>query len=222
MLSVPSVTMKGGNFIRLTRSPFASPKSVVTPTPAAIATDTGSPRSTASFVITMLPSAITVPHDRSTPAVRIISVCPMAMTPSTMTCWRMSEKFSPVRKRSLRVAKNAHAAMRARRGPSVASVGRRLTARLLRAEAQLQAGLHVLAVHTLHGLSGNERHSRIGVTARLLAAFEIGGRGRDAECHHLEWVLLCCCGDCARAHVADALASAVHRHDDGAVILARG
>ena len=33
--------------------------------------------------LTMEPSAITMPHDRSMPAVSTISVWPMAMTPST-------------------------------------------------------------------------------------------------------------------------------------------
>ena len=48
------------------------------------------------------------------PAVRMIRVCPMAMTPTTITCCRMSEKFWPVRKRSVCDAKNAHAASSAR------------------------------------------------------------------------------------------------------------
>ena len=74
-------------------------------------------RSTASLVITMPPSAITMPHDRSMPAVRMISVWPMAMTPTTMTCCRISEKFSPLRKRSLCVAKKTHASSSAMNGP---------------------------------------------------------------------------------------------------------
>ena len=78
------------------------------------------PASTASLVITMDPSAITIPQDRSMPAVRMITVCPMAMTPTTITCCRMSEKFCPVRKRSVCDAKNAHAASSARNGPNVA------------------------------------------------------------------------------------------------------
>ena len=44
------------------------------------------PRSTANLVITMEPSAITMPHDRSMPAVRTISVCPMAITATTIVC----------------------------------------------------------------------------------------------------------------------------------------
>ena len=53
------------------------------------------------------------------PAVRMISVCPMAMTPTTITCCRMSAKFWLVRKRSLWVAKKTQASSRATKGPSV-------------------------------------------------------------------------------------------------------
>ena len=52
------------------------------------------------------------------PAVRMISVCPIAMTPTTITCCRISEKFCPVRKRSVCDAKKAHAASSARSGPN--------------------------------------------------------------------------------------------------------
>jgi hypothetical protein len=54
------------------------------------------------LVITMLPSAITMPQDRSMPAVSTISVWPIAITPTTITCCRISERFSPVRKVGLR------------------------------------------------------------------------------------------------------------------------
>ena len=119
MLSVPSVTMKGGSLIRVTSRPLTRPNSAVTPMPHRIASGAGSPSSTASLVITMPPSAMTMPHDRSMPAVRMISVWPIAMTPTTMTCCRTSEKFSPVRKRSLWVAKKTQASSRAMKGPSV-------------------------------------------------------------------------------------------------------
>ena len=58
------------------------------------------PLSTASFVITIWPNAITVPTERSMPAVRITSVCPIASTPTTITCWSTSERFWVWRKRS--------------------------------------------------------------------------------------------------------------------------
>ena len=47
----------------------------------------------------------------------------MARTPTTMTCCRISEKFWPVRNRSLCVAKKAHARRSAMNGPSAASGG---------------------------------------------------------------------------------------------------
>lgn len=75
--------------------------------------------------MTMEPSAITIPQERSMPAVRMIRVCPMAMTLTTITCCRISEKFCPLRKRSVCDAKNAHAASSARSGPKVATGGRR-------------------------------------------------------------------------------------------------
>ena len=57
------------------------------------------------------------------PAVRMTSVWPMAMTATTMTCCRMSAKFCADRKRSLCVAKKAHARISAMNGPSVARGG---------------------------------------------------------------------------------------------------
>ena len=101
MLKVPSVTMNGGSLMRVTSRPLSSPNSAVTAMPHRMASGAGRPRSAANLVITMLPSAITMPHDRSMPAVRMISVWPMAMTPTTITCCRISEKFSPLKKRSV-------------------------------------------------------------------------------------------------------------------------
>jgi hypothetical protein len=75
------------------------------------------PESTANFVITIEPSAMTIPHDRSIPAVRMTSVWPIAITPTTMTCCRISEKFWPVRKRSVCDAKKMQAASSASSGP---------------------------------------------------------------------------------------------------------
>jgi hypothetical protein len=49
----------------------------------------------ASFVITICPNAITVPTERSIPAVRITNVWPIASTPTTITCCSTSERFGP-------------------------------------------------------------------------------------------------------------------------------
>ena len=73
------------------------------------------------MVITIDPSAIAVPHERSMPAVRMISVWPIASVPITITCWRISEKFVGSRNWSDCVVKNAHANSRANSGPSCAT-----------------------------------------------------------------------------------------------------
>ena len=89
--------------------------------PSRIARPGGTPESTASLVITIEPSAIAVPHDRSMPAVRMISVWPMASVPITITCWMISEKFAGSRKRSDWVVKKMHARISAISGPSCAT-----------------------------------------------------------------------------------------------------
>ena len=124
MLSVPSVTMNGGSRMEVISAPFKKPKAAATSKPHRMARYGLRPSSTANLVMTMELSAISMPQDRSMPAVRMMSVCPMASTPTTMTCCRISEKFWPERNRSLCVAKKAHAASSAMNGPSVDSGGR--------------------------------------------------------------------------------------------------
>ena len=69
MFNVPSVTMNGGSLMRVTSRPLSSAEQR-----ARARRRTGSPApaarraSTANLVITMQPSAITMPHDRSMPA----------------------------------------------------------------------------------------------------------------------------------------------------------
>ena len=62
-----------------------------------------------------------MPQLRSMPAVRMIKVWPIAMTPTTATCCNTSDRLPPEKKRSLCEAKNAQAASSASKGPSVAS-----------------------------------------------------------------------------------------------------
>ncbi len=107
----------------MTSAPFKNPNATQTRNPHKIARKGFIPRSTANLVMTIEPSAMIMPHDRSIPAVRMISVWPMATTPTTITCCRMSEKFWPVRKRSDWNAKNAHAMASAMNGPNVATGG---------------------------------------------------------------------------------------------------
>src|SRR6218665_2213743 len=122
MFIVPSVTMNGGSAILVTNRPLTRPNSTVTAMPQAIASGADRSWLAAILVITMLPSAITMPQDRSMPAVRITSVWPIAITATTMTCCRISEKFCAEKKRSLCEEKKAQARISAMKGPSVASV----------------------------------------------------------------------------------------------------
>ena len=100
MLSVPSVTMNAGSPTPATKAPFSRPKHTQAAIPRAMASKGSTPSATASFVITIWPNAITVPQERSIPAVRITNVCPIASTPTTITCCRTSERFWPSRKTS--------------------------------------------------------------------------------------------------------------------------
>src|SRR5450830_434210 len=68
--------------------------------------------------MTTPPRAITMPHDRSMPAVRMIRVWPMANTPTTITCCSTSDRFSPLKKRADWVAKNRQVTANAIQGPS--------------------------------------------------------------------------------------------------------
>ena len=115
---VPSVTMKEGSLARVMSRPLSKPNRQVTAMPASMARAGCTPLSTASLVTTMEPRAMTMPQDRSIPAVRMMRVWPMASTPTTMTCCTTSDRFSPVRKRSDWVAKNRQAAASAIQGPS--------------------------------------------------------------------------------------------------------
>ena len=127
MFSVPSVTMKAGSRTIVTSPPFSTPNATHARIPSRIARYGLTPLSTASLVMTIWPNAITVPHERSIPAVRITSVCPIASTPTTMTCCRTSDRFWACRKLSLFTEKNAIVSSSARSGPTVGAVRTRRT-----------------------------------------------------------------------------------------------
>ena len=78
MLNVPSVTMNGGSRSRDQAAPLTTPNAAHAASPIRIASTGGTLDETASLVITIVPKAITAPFDRSIPAVRMISVWPMA------------------------------------------------------------------------------------------------------------------------------------------------
>src|SRR6185437_13363262 len=68
---------------------------------------------------------MTVPTERSIPAVRMMSVWPIASTPTTITCWSTSERLGPWRKRSLFNEKNAIVNSSARNGPTAGAARKR-------------------------------------------------------------------------------------------------
>ena len=115
---MPKVTINDGSFALVTNKPFNIPKDAVTAIPALTASAGCTPFSTASLVMTIDPSAMTIPQDKSIPAVKIISVCPMANKPTTMTCCNTKDKLSPVKNLSDWLAKNRQAAASAIQGPS--------------------------------------------------------------------------------------------------------
>src|SRR5215471_1070751 len=154
--------------------------------------------------MTMLPSAITMPHDKSMPAVRMMSVWPMAMTPTTISCCRMREKFCSDRKRADCVAKKTQVRTSASNGASTGPVGairsrrsgeRESDARVsvvssALAPAQRGAGFHVLAWDACDRFVGDQGHAGVGVTARLLPGLRVVDSRGDAHRAHLGRVLL--------------------------------
>ncbi len=66
--------MNGGSGIFCTNTPLSSPNPPQTAMPRAIAASGGREPSAAILAIMMLPNAMTAPHDRSMPAVRMIRV----------------------------------------------------------------------------------------------------------------------------------------------------
>ena len=91
--------------------------------PARIASTGLTPLSVASFAITSPPSAITMPMDRSMPAIRMMSVCPMARTAVYEICCRISEKLVPEKKRGDWVENTITAISSATSGPRVLRLG---------------------------------------------------------------------------------------------------
>src|SRR5262245_18756652 len=191
MFSVPRVTMKGGSLISVTRRPFTIPNAAETARPQPMATCGSMPTSAASLVMTIPPNAMIIPQARSIPAVRMTNVCPMATTPTTITCCTMSEKFCPLRKRSLSRAKKMQARSSATDGPRSVTGGRRSSRRrhetLMRllAPAVVRAELGVLAVDAGHRLVGDERHPGVGVPGGFLARLGELDAGGDSHAGHL-------------------------------------
>ncbi len=100
--SVPSVTMKGGSFSRVTSRPLTAPAAVPTTIPIRIATGPGIPLSALSLALSSIARMEIAPTDRSMPAVRMISVWPIARAPTTATCCMISDCVRRVPKFGLR------------------------------------------------------------------------------------------------------------------------
>ena len=138
--------MNAGSLMRVTSTPFKSPNPAHAPKPSRMDTYGLTPLSTASFVMTIIPNAITRPHERSMPAVRTMSVCPIASVPTSTDCWRMSERFGPRRNRFDSKEKNATASRSAANGPSVARPPRRPSARRACERADTTCTLFIISV----------------------------------------------------------------------------
>src|SRR5512141_1763903 len=127
MLKVPSVTMSEGSPIAVVSQPLSRPRATHTASPTRTARKGFRPESAARPVMSTEDSAMIMPFDRSIPPVRMTRVCPMASVPTTITCWRMSERFGPDRKWLLCVAKKTHASSSAAMGPRTGTPRRRST-----------------------------------------------------------------------------------------------
>ena len=74
MLKVPSVTMNGGSLMAVTSQPFRRPNPMPTRRPTKIASTGSMPDRMVSPVIITVDRAMIQEHERSIPAVRMISV----------------------------------------------------------------------------------------------------------------------------------------------------
>jgi hypothetical protein len=105
MLSVPSVTMNGGRLIRVTKNPFKAPPAVPIRMPIRIASGPGTPPEDARLAMISIENTVSAPTDRSMPAVRMISVWPMASAAMIATCWNRIDNVCGCRNRGLTTAK---------------------------------------------------------------------------------------------------------------------
>ena len=126
--------MKGGRPMAVVSQPFRTPKATHTAIPTRTAASGFMPALANRPVMSTEESAMIIPLERSIPPVRMTSVWPMARVPTTMTCWKMSEKLAPLMKRSVCVAKKMQARMSASTGPRIGTP-RRVWRRLERCGA---------------------------------------------------------------------------------------
>ena len=99
MLSVPSVTMNGGIFSRVTSVPLSQPKTAPNQEAERKGEDRRHAVETARRPITTDEMTMMTPTERSMPAVRMTSVWPMPRMPITITWVRTVEKLLAAMKR---------------------------------------------------------------------------------------------------------------------------
>ena len=111
--------MNGGSPILVTSAPWNAPSTMPHTAPINSASSEGTPWSAASLAITRWVSSIAVPTARSTPAVRTMSVWPMASVASTAVCCSMMPMVSGRWKRPLpKIVNTTHAASSTKAGLS--------------------------------------------------------------------------------------------------------
>ncbi|MCY1439631.1 hypothetical protein D9M71_558740 [compost metagenome] len=82
---IASVAMNDGRPARTTSKAVVDPHAAPTAIAPSMAAHIGRPRTCSSQLMTMIATASTAPTDRSMPPMRITSVMPSAMMPSTVT-----------------------------------------------------------------------------------------------------------------------------------------
>ena len=109
MLKVPKVTMKGGNLSRVTSRPLTRPKNVPRAMPRIRARKPGTPLLAARFAMNIMAKMQIAPTDKSIPAVRMTSVCPMASAAMIAVCWMMIDNVAGWANRGLMMVKMMNA-----------------------------------------------------------------------------------------------------------------
>ena len=95
---MPSVATKGGTFILETVSPLMRPASAPVATPPSRPREIGRPQLVITTPIITADRVMTLPTDRSMPAVMMTKVAPRASTPLTVVASKIPITLSKVRK----------------------------------------------------------------------------------------------------------------------------
>ena len=123
--------MKGGIFMRAIIKPLSSPAVVPVNRPTTMPTGTGKPWLVTATPVMTAESVITVPTERSMPAVMITNVTPSASTPLTAVATRMLLILSGVRKKGDASEKKMKIRIRAENASSFWAASARSSERFL-------------------------------------------------------------------------------------------